>query len=108
MPDLELDPLLQFPDTPNFTRPPVNDAVAPHPFAESEFAPESGRCDRCGGGPGAEIHKAPVDQMARIADALERIADSMERVEGDTVPVCFDEVRQLMESARPKTKADGE
>jgi hypothetical protein len=62
----------------DYSRPPVNDAVPPHAFAESEFAPGCGRCDKCGGGPGAAIHQPAVDQMARIADALERIADALE------------------------------
>ena len=59
-------------------RPAVNDMVGPHAFIPSEFAPESGRCDICGGGSLAEIHQKPVDQMARIADALERIAKAFE------------------------------
>jgi hypothetical protein len=59
-------------------RPAVNDMAGPHDFIPSEFAPESGRCDICGGGSLAEIHQKPVDQMARIADALERIADRLE------------------------------
>jgi hypothetical protein len=51
-----------------------------HKFIPSEFAPESGRCDICGGGEGAEEHQKPVDQMARIADALERIADRLDDI----------------------------
>ena len=62
----------------DYSRPAVNDAVPPHAFAESEFAPGCGRCDKCGGGPGAAIHQPAVDQMARIADALERIAVALE------------------------------
>lgn len=63
------------------SHPAINDALGPHDFKPSEFAPESGRCDRCGGGPLAQIHQKPVDQMARIADALERIAGVMEDAE---------------------------
>ena len=55
-------------------RAPVNDGLPHHEFVPSEFAPDSGRCDKCGGGPLAPIHLKPVDQMARIADALQRIA----------------------------------
>ena len=62
-------------------RPAIFDGLGPHDFVESEFAPGSGRCDKCGGGPLAPIHLKPVDQMARIADALERIADVMEDAE---------------------------
>ena len=65
----------------DYSRPAVNDALGPHDFIPSEFDPECGRCDKCGGGPGAAIHQKPVDQMARIADALERIAEALE---GDT------------------------
>ena len=65
----------------DYSRPAVNDAVPPHAFAESEFAPGCGRCDKCGGGPGAAIHQPAVDQMARIADALERIADILSDME---------------------------
>jgi hypothetical protein len=61
-------------------RPAVNDMVGPHAFIPSEFAPESGRCDICGGGSLAEIHQKPVDQVARIADALEGIQDALERI----------------------------
>ena len=61
-------------------RPAVNDMVGPHAFIPSEFAPESGRCDICGGGSLAEIHQTPVDQVARIADALEGIQDALERI----------------------------
>ena len=75
MPDLE--PEADLVDL-SFSRPAVNDALPPHDFVPSEFDPTCGRCDRCGGGPGAAIHQAPVDQMARIADALERIAVAME------------------------------
>jgi hypothetical protein len=62
-------------------RPPVNDGLPAHEFEPSEFAPESGRCDKCGGGPDAPIHQKPVDQQKRIADALERIADTLEDME---------------------------
>jgi hypothetical protein len=51
-----------------------------HEFIPSEFAPDSGRCDKCGGGEGAPEHQKPVDQMVRIADALERIAAHLESV----------------------------
>ena len=54
-----------------------------HKFRVSEFDPDCGRCDQCGGGELAPEHQKPVDQMARIADALERIADSLERQEGE-------------------------
>jgi len=67
---------LIFPD-----RPAINDGLPHHEFVPSEFAPGSGRCDTCGGGLLAPIHQKPVDQMARIADALERIADAMEDAE---------------------------
>jgi hypothetical protein len=49
-----------------------------HPFKESEFQQGKGYCDLCGGGPDASVHQKPVDQMARIADALERIANQLE------------------------------
>ena len=61
-------------------RPPVNDQVARHEFVESEFAPGCGRCDRCGGGPLAEIHQERVDPMERIATALERIAERFDDI----------------------------
>jgi hypothetical protein len=70
MPDLE-----EPPEHVDYSRPAVNDALAPHDFVASEFDPDCGRCDRCGGGPGAEIHQKPVDQMARIADALEQFPE---------------------------------
>ena len=75
-------------------RPPVNDALAPHAFAESEFAPGCGRCDRCGGGPDAPIHKEPVDQQKRIADALEEIAGALHRIEDRFRAVTEDETGQ--------------
>jgi hypothetical protein len=56
-------------------RAPVNDGLPHHEFVVSEFAPESGRCDKCGGGPLAPIHLKPVDQMERIANALEGILE---------------------------------
>lgn len=59
-------------------RPAIHPAVGPHQFVESEFPEGAGHCDVCGGGPLAEIHN-PVDQMARIAEALERVADALER-----------------------------
>jgi hypothetical protein len=46
-----------------------------HKFKPSEFPGGEGRCDFCGGGEGAEVHQKPVDQMARIADALEGILE---------------------------------
>jgi hypothetical protein len=52
----------------------INDQLPRHDFVESEFEQGAGRCDKCGGGPGAEIHQQPVDHMAWVADALERIA----------------------------------
>ena len=77
MPPLEAEPTEHV----DYSRPAVNDALPPHGFLPSEFDPDCGRCDRCGGGPGAEIHQAPVDQMARIADALEEIAGALHRIE---------------------------
>lgn len=62
-------------------RPPVNDGLPNHNFEPSEFAPESGRCDKCGGGPLAPIHQKPVDQIERIADALMEIAGALHRIE---------------------------
>ena len=59
-------------------RPPVNDQIPRHEFVESEFLPGCGRCDRCGGGPAADIHQERVDPMERIALALERIAAHLE------------------------------
>lgn len=59
-------------------RPPINDSMGFHEYKESEFPEGAGHCDLCGGGPEAQIHKRPVDQMARIADALERIAAVLE------------------------------
>jgi hypothetical protein len=67
-------------------RPPVNESVGPHPFAESEFTPGCGRCDRCGGGPDAEIHQPVVDQMARIADALVDAGVAFEATAGSALP----------------------
>ena len=63
------------------SRPPVNDQVARHEFVESEFAPGCGRCDRCGGGPLADIHQERIDPMERIATALEEIAGALHRIE---------------------------
>lgn len=60
----------------------INNEVGPHAFVPSEFSTGAGFCDRCGGGPGAEIHQKPVDQLARIADALERIANQLEAWSG--------------------------
>ena len=77
MPDLESEPAEHV----DYSRPAVNDALPPHDFVPSEFDPACGRCDRCGGGPGAELHQRPVDQAARIADALERIADILSDME---------------------------
>ena len=54
-------------------RAPTHEGVGYHEFVESEFAPGSGRCDKCGGGPAADIHQKPLDHMARVADALEEI-----------------------------------
>ena len=51
---------------------------ARHPFVLSQFAPASGKCDKCAYLEGHPIHRAPVDHVARIADALERIAASLE------------------------------
>ncbi len=62
-------------------RPPINPDLPHHEFVESEFEEGAGRCDRCGGGPLAQIHQKPVDQMARIADALERIAEALEQIQ---------------------------
>jgi hypothetical protein len=59
------------------------EGIGYHPFVESEFAPGCGRCDTCGGGPLADVHQKPVDQMARVADALERIAAVLEAWRGD-------------------------
>lgn len=61
-------------------RAPIHDGLPYHEFQESEFAPGCGRCDKCGGGPAAAIHQAPVDQQKRIADALERIAAHLESI----------------------------
>ena len=61
-------------------RPAVNQEAGYHEFVPSEFAPTSGRCDRCGGGELAGIHQKPVDQVARIAGALERIADALDEL----------------------------
>lgn len=62
-------------------RAPIHDGLPPHEFQKSEFAPGCGRCDKCGGGPAAAIHQAPVDQQKRIADALEEIAGALHRIE---------------------------
>ena len=51
-----------------------------HKFIPSEFDHDCGRCDKCGGGEGAPEHQKPVDQMARIADALEQIAVDLNRI----------------------------
>lgn len=63
------------------SRAPIFDQLLPHPFVPSEFAPESGRCDTCGGGPDAAIHNH-VDPMERLAVALERVAVAMEECAG--------------------------
>lgn len=70
----ELTPDREIPSIPA-DRAAVNDMAGPHAFVPSEFAPESGRCDICGGGSLAAIHQKPVDQMARIADALEQFPE---------------------------------
>ena len=62
-------------------RPPISDLMGPHAFVESEFEEGAGRCDKCGGGPDAEIHQEPVDNLKRIADALEEIAGALYRIE---------------------------
>jgi len=59
-------------------RPPTHDAIGYHPYVESEFAPGSGRCDKCAGGPDAEIHHKPVEPLERIAAALERLVELRE------------------------------
>jgi hypothetical protein len=75
-------------------REPIHEALGPHKFVESEFEHGAGRCDKCGGGPAADIHKDPIDPVAvlqriaaavegvgplwGVATALERIADEME------------------------------
>lgn len=81
MPDLEVDHELSERPLPPSDRPAINDALGYHPYVESEFPEGAGHCDKCGGGPDAEIHQKPVDQaqqLERIADALERIADHLE------------------------------
>ena len=87
-------------------RPAIFDGLGPHDFVESEFAPGSGRCDKCGGGRLASLHVKPVDQMARIADALERIAGTLEEIsmampDGPSIDA-------MLDALQPKTKADGE
>ena len=62
-------------------RPPISDLMGPHPFVESEFEEGAGRCDKCGGGKLAEIHREPVDNVKRIADALEEIAGVLHLIE---------------------------
>lgn len=60
--------------------------MALHDFVESEFAPGSGRCDKCGGGPQAQVHQKPVDLalvQQRSAEALERIAAELGRIASD-------------------------
>lgn len=78
-------------------RPAVNEMAGPHSFIPSEFAPESGRCDICGGGSLAEIHQKPVDQMARIADALERFpekwAENVDVLDGGSAQARLDMCR---------------
>ena len=49
-----------------------------HKYVVSEFDPTCGRCDKCGGSEGADVHQKPVDQMARIADALDTLANGVE------------------------------
>jgi len=58
-------------------RPGINLELGYHPFVESEFEQGKGYCDQCGGGPDADIHQKPVDQMERIADSLAVIADAL-------------------------------
>jgi len=58
--------------------PAVNEGAGHHEFKPSEFAPMSGRCDICGGGPMAPLHLPPVE--LRIAAALERIADTLDAI----------------------------
>ena len=59
-------------------RPPINPAMGPHQYQESEFPEGAGHCDTCGGGPDAPIHQPVVDPLVRIAKALERIGDLLE------------------------------
>jgi hypothetical protein len=54
----------------NPSRPAIHD-TGYHPFKESEFAEGVGYCDHCGGGPDAEVHQKPIDQMERLATILE-------------------------------------
>ena len=83
-------------------RAPVNDGLPHHDFIPSEFAPDSGRCDKCGGGPLAPIHLKPVDQMARIVDALERIADVMEDAEQTAADrLGADSINNLLRGLKP-------
>lgn len=51
--------------------PPIHEGIGPHRFVDSEFEHGKGRCDRCGGGPLAEIHQQRVDPLELIAGRME-------------------------------------
>lgn len=50
--------------------PPIAD-MGPHRFVDSEFEHGKGRCDRCGGGPLADIHAEKTDPLKEIAGRME-------------------------------------
>lgn len=83
MPEPTLDDIL----APRTDRPPINPAFESaqwkdgrHRFIPSEYAPDSGRCDKCGAGPDHDVHQPSPDHLKRIADALERIAGDLEQL----------------------------
>jgi len=81
-------------------RPAVNEMAGHHLFVPSEFAPESGRCDICGGGEQVAIHQKPVDQMSRIADALtETVPLHIDSLDGTlaTIVVTADRIAGALE-----------
>jgi hypothetical protein len=61
-------------------REPIHLELPPHEFVDSEFEQGKGYCDKCGGGPGAEIHHPlkRIEPIVRIAEALERLAHQAE------------------------------
>ena len=80
-------------------RPPTHDTIGYHPYVESEFAPGSGRCDKCAGGPDADIHKKPVEtaeQLERVASALEELETAHEATAGTLLP-CLERIAAALE-----------
>src|SRR5439155_184908 len=98
---------VETPDTVEFSpaaadRAPIHAGAGKHDFVPSEFRPELGRCDICGGGPRAEIHQAPVDHLARIAEHMERLSCFVEVgaerwVQRDPAAVALERIADALE-----------